>query len=58
MNRFNIFVIRVILGAVFAVLLMRIFHPGLPLMYVIALAVALVSLAYLMEYWRKRKNKP
>lgn len=57
MSRFNVFVIRAILGAVFAVLLMRFFHPEMPIVYVALLAILLVALAYLMEYLRKRKNE-
>jgi hypothetical protein len=53
--KFNIFVIRAILGVVFAVILMRVFHPEFHMVYVGGFAIVLVGLAYLLEYWRKRK---
>ena len=55
MVNFNIFVIRAILGVVFAVILMRIFHPEFHMVYVGGFAIVLVGLAYLLEYWRNRK---
>ena len=57
MNRFQLFVIRAILGAVFAVIITRMFRGKLDPMYVAGLAVILVGLAYLAEYLRHRKNK-
>ena len=56
MVKFNIFVIRAVLGAVFAVILMRVFHPEFHMAYVAGFAVVLVALAYLLEYWRKKKT--
>jgi protein-S-isoprenylcysteine O-methyltransferase Ste14 len=52
---FNIFVLRAILGVVFAVVLMRMFHPEFHIVYVAGFAIVLVALAYLLEYWRRRK---
>ena len=52
---FNIFVLRAILGVVFAVVLMRMFHPEFHIVYVAGFAIVLVGLAYLLEYWRRRK---
>ncbi len=57
MGGLAIFVIRVVLGAVFAVVLVRIFYPATNIMYVIGLAVFLVGLAYFFEYLRKNKKK-
>jgi len=57
MVKFNIFVIRAILGAVFAVILTRIFRSDFQIPYVVAFAIILVALAYLLEYWRNRKFK-
>ncbi len=57
MVKFNIFVMRAILGAVFAVVLTRIFRPEFQIPYVVAFAIILVGLAYLLEYWRNRKFK-
>ena len=58
MTRFYIFVIRVIMGALFAVLLSRFFMPEASMGWVIALGVFLVVLAYLSERFRKRKKEP
>ena len=58
MNRFYIFVIRLILGAGFAVLLSRFFFPGASIPRVIGVGVCLVGLAYMAEYFRvKRQTK-
>jgi uncharacterized membrane protein len=57
MSGLAIFVIRAVLGAVFAVVLVRIFYPATNIMYVIGLAVFLVGLAYFFEYLRKNKKK-
>jgi uncharacterized membrane protein HdeD (DUF308 family) len=58
MNKLSIFVIRSILAVVFAVILMRFFHPELNVVYVIGLGAFLAGLAYLFEYFRNRKPKP
>jgi hypothetical protein len=57
LNSLHIFIIRAILGGVFAVLLSRMFYPGANLIYVIGLAVILVGLAYLAEYFRLRRTR-
>ncbi len=57
MSRFNIFVVRAILGIVFAVILSRFFYPGTQIAYVIGLAVFLLGMAYFFEYLRKNKTK-
>ncbi|MFW5640209.1 MAG: hypothetical protein ACOC0H_03485 [Thermodesulfobacteriota bacterium] len=56
MGQFNIFVIRAILGVAIAVILARVFHPEFNIATVILLAILLVGLAYLLEYFRKRKS--
>ena len=56
MTRFYIFVIRVIMGGFFAVLLSRFFFPQASIGWVIALGVLVVGLAYLSERFRKRKK--
>ena len=55
MNRLQIFFIRAVLGAGFAVLLTRIFYPGTDLVYVVGLGVFLVGMAYVAEYFRNKK---
>jgi hypothetical protein len=54
---FQIFVLRAILGAVFAVVISRIFYPDANLIHVAGLGIILVGLAYLAQYLRKRKVK-
>ena len=57
MSRFHIFVIRAILGLVFAVIATRMFYGEVAIPYVIGLATILVGLAYFAEYLRHRKNR-
>ena len=56
MNKFNIFVIRAVFGAVFAVFLTRFFYGKVHIVYVAGLGIFLVAMAYLHEYYRKRKS--
>ena len=56
MNQFNIFIIRAVFGAVFAVVLTRMFYGKVAIVYVVGLAVFLVGMAYLMEYFRKKRK--
>ena len=56
MNSFHIFVIRAILGAMFAVILSRMFYPEANIIYVAGLGIILVGLAYFAEYLRHRKK--
>ena len=56
MDRFNIFVVRAILGIVFAVVLSRFFYPETKVVYVVALGGFLVCMAYFFEYLRKNKR--
>ncbi len=58
MNRFYIFLIRAVLGAVFAVMLSRFFYPDATLLYVVGLGIFLVGMAYLFEYIRTKNNTP
>ncbi|MDO9565411.1 MAG: hypothetical protein Q7J15_01505 [Candidatus Desulfaltia sp.] len=55
MNQFNIFVIRTILGLIFAVILTRFFYAQTDVFHVAGLAVFLVGIAYLLDYMRNRK---
>ncbi len=57
MTRFHIFIIRLVLGAVFAVILSRFFYPEANIVYMAGLGIILVGLAYFAEYLRNRKNK-
>ena len=58
MTQFHVFIIRAILGAVFAVVLSRMFYPEAPIPYVVGLGIILVGLAYFAEYLRNRKKQP
>jgi len=53
---FNIMVMRVILGVVFAVFLTRFFYGRVEPVWVAGLAVFLVGMSYVTEYFRNRKR--
>ena len=57
MTQFQIFIIRAVIGAVVAVVLTRIFYGKVEIIYVAGLAVFLVGMAYVMEYYRKKREK-
>ncbi len=57
MTKFHIFIMRAILGAVFAVVLTRMFYGKIEIYYVAGLAIILVGLAYFAEFLRNRKNR-
>jgi hypothetical protein len=56
MDKFQVFIIRAVLGAVFAVILSRFFYPDANIAYVAGLGFILVGLAYFTEYLRNRKK--
>jgi len=56
-TKFHIFVIRAVLGVVFAVLMTRFFYGKVDIIYVVGLAIFLVGMAYVLEYFRKRKSR-
>ena len=57
MNRFNIFIMRAVLGAFFAVIITRFFYGRVEPLYVAGLAVFLTGLSYVTEYFRNKKKK-
>ena len=57
MNQFQIFFIRAIIGAFFAIVITRMFYGRVHLAYVAGLAIILVGLAYFAEFLRKRRNR-
>jgi len=57
LNHFQIFIIRAVIGAVFAVVLTRMFYGRVHIAYVVGLAIIMVGLAYFAEYLRQRRNK-
>ena len=58
MNRFYIFLIRFFLAAFFAVMITRFFYPDAGIFFIVGLGVVMISLAYLSEYFRSRRQKP
>ncbi|WP_300456991.1 hypothetical protein [Desulfobacula sp.] len=57
MNTLLIFVVRLILGLVFGILLIRLFRPEWGIYHGVAAGLILVGLAYGMAFFRK-KDKP
>jgi len=57
LNQFQIFIIRAVIGAVFAVVSTRMFYGTGHIAYVIGLAIIMVGLAYFAEYLRHRKSR-
>ncbi|MBW2739524.1 MAG: hypothetical protein JRE64_11905 [Deltaproteobacteria bacterium] len=56
MTRFYILIIRVVLGAAFAVLLSRFFYPDANIIYVAGVGIFLVGAAYVADYFRNKKS--
>jgi hypothetical protein len=56
MGTFEIFVIRLILSVVIAVLICRFFFQETPLIKVFGLALIMMGLAYILEYLKRRKK--
>ena len=57
MSSIPVFVVRLILGMVFGILLTRIFRPEWSLFHGVALGAGLIVAAYLMEMVRQRIQK-
>lgn len=57
MHPFIVFFIRAVLGVAIAILITRMFRGSASTEYVAGLAVILVGLAYVMEYFRKRRPR-
>jgi hypothetical protein len=57
MHPFILFFIRAVLGVAIAILITRIFRGAVSLTYTAGLAAILVALAYVLEYFRKRKRQ-
>ncbi|MCG6909961.1 MAG: hypothetical protein LJE94_07535 [Deltaproteobacteria bacterium] len=56
MKNFNIMVMRVILGVFFAVMLTRFFYGSVNPAWVAGLAVFLIGMSYVTEFFRNRKH--
>jgi hypothetical protein len=48
---------RVILGAFFAVIITRFFYGSIEPLYIAGLAVFLVGMSYVTEYYRNKRQK-
>jgi uncharacterized membrane protein HdeD (DUF308 family) len=57
MHPFILFFIRAVLGVAIATLITRMFRGEASTAYVAGLAAVLVGLAYVLEYFRKRKSR-
>jgi len=57
LKNINIIIMRVILGVFFAVMLTRFFYGRVEPMWVVGLAIFLVGMSYITEYFRNRKRK-
>ena len=57
MNAFLIFVVRLILGLVFGIFLIRVFRPEWEIYHGVVAGLILVALAYGMALFRKKKQK-
>jgi hypothetical protein len=55
MNSLFIFVVRLILGLVFGILLIRVFRPEWGIFHGVVTGLILVALAYVMRYFRTPK---
>jgi len=57
MNTFLIFVVRLILGLVFGIIIIRVFRPEWGIYHGVGTGLILVALAYGMALFRKKKQK-
>lgn len=57
MHPFILFFIRAVLGVALAILITRMFRGAVSPTYTAGLAAILVALAYVLEYFRKRKRQ-
>ncbi len=55
MNAFLIFVVRLILGLVFGIILIRVFRPEWGIFHGVAAGLMFVALAYGLKFFRKKK---
>jgi len=56
LNASIIFIVRLVVGLLVALLLMRIFYPNAPLVYSFFLAAALIGLSYVSSHFRNREK--
>lgn len=58
MSSFFIFIIRAVMGVLFAILATRLFYPKSGVITIMFVAVVLVGMAYIFESFRKWKKEP
>jgi ABC-type Mn2+/Zn2+ transport system permease subunit len=56
LNQKTVFIIRAVMGVIFGFILSRFFYPKAPPAFIIGLCIALVGLAYLSQYLRRRSK--
>ncbi len=56
MKNFYVFVIRIMLGIVFGIVLARVFNPDWNVFQGAGLGVGFVAVAYLLDFMKKRKK--
>ncbi len=57
MNKLLIFILRVILAMAFSVILTRLFHPEQSILFIAGTGVLLVSMAYVIEFFKNRNGE-
>ncbi len=57
MTPLYIFMIRIVMGIVFAILATRLFYPDSGMVTVMAVTAVLVGMAYILENFRKRNKE-
>ena len=56
MNTLLIFIVRLIIGVVFGIILIRMFRPEWTVFHGVITGIVLVALAYGMAFFRKKKE--
>ena len=56
MGSLEVFVLRIILAAVLAFFISRLFFPSAPLVKVFGLALGMLAAAYVLRYFRMRRK--
>jgi len=56
-NQLHVFIIRAVIGLVFAVIATRMYYGSVNPFYVVGLAVILVGMAYFAEFLKNRKSR-
>ncbi len=57
MNRWIVFAVRLVAGVVISFLLVKMFFPNAGLIYAAGLCMFLVGMAYVSEYFRRKKTE-